>query len=58
MREKMINHIKQLLSRDGGFDEDYEDFLDFAVPQTDADIEALTDEQLIKLLEIYGTFLG
>lgn len=58
MREKVVNHIKQLLARDGGFDESYEDHLDFAVPESDADIDALTDEQLIKLLEIYGCFMG
>jgi len=58
MRDKVVNHIQKLLARDGGFDPDYEDHLGFPVPQTDAEIDALTDEQLIELLEIYGIFMG
>ena len=58
MRDKVVAHLKKLLVDDDGFDEDYEDILGFAVPQTEAEIDALTDEQLIKLLEVYGTFLG
>jgi hypothetical protein len=58
MRNKVINHIKGLLAKDGGFDPDYEEHLGFPVPQSDVEIEALTDEQLILFLETYGIFLG
>jgi hypothetical protein len=58
MREKVVAHLKKLRANDGGFDEDYEEILGFSVPTSDEEIEALTDEQLILLLEIYGTFMG
>ena len=58
MRDKVVARLKKLLETDGGFDEDYEEILGFAVPQSPAEIDALTDEQLIQLLEIYGAFLG
>ena len=58
MRAKVVAHLQKLLATDGGFDEDYEDILGFALPKSDAEVAALTDEQLIQLLEIYGTFLG
>ncbi len=58
MRDKVVNHIKSLLAQDEAFDPDLEEFAGFPMPTSDEEIEALTDEQLIKLLELYGTFLG
>jgi hypothetical protein len=58
MRDKVVARLKKLLETDGGFDEGYEEIVGFPVPQSATEIDALTDEQLIQLLEIYGAFLG
>ena len=57
MREKVIARLEELLEQDESFN-GYEDFLDFPPPLFPEDIKDLTDEQLIKLLEVYNTFLG
>ena len=57
MREKVIARLEELLEQDESFNE-YEELLDFPPPLFPEDIKDLTDEQLIKLLEVYGTFLG
>ena len=58
MRTKVINYLKKTLAEDGGFDPEYEDYTGFPMPTNDQEIEALSDEQMIELLAIYGTFLG
>ena len=57
MREKVIARLEQLLEESESFNE-YEEFLDFPPPLFPEDIKDLTDEQLIRLLEVYGTFTG
>ena len=58
MREKIIARLKELfIECDGEFAE-YADVAGLSVPESPNDIENLTDEELIKLLEIYGQFLG
>ena len=58
MRNKVVKYLKERLAEDGGFDPCYEDHIGFPVPTTEEEIEALSDEQLIELLSIYGTFMG
>lgn len=57
MREKVIARLEQLLEESESFN-DYEEFLDFPLPLFPEDIKDLTDEQLIRLLEVYGMFTG
>lgn len=56
MRAKVIARCKVLLQEQG--DIGSEDFLSFPQPTTPQEIDVLTDEQLIELLETNGMFEG
>lgn len=56
MRDKVIARLKALLQTQGQVG--LEDFLSFPPPTTDAEIDALTDDQLIEALETNGMFEG
>jgi len=57
-RDKVIDRLKELLKESGYEGVGSEEFLTFSQPTTNAEIDALTDEQLIEVLETHGMFEG
>jgi len=57
MRDKVIARLKKIFDEQDGYVGAAE-FLSFDMPQSKEEIETLTDEQLIDLLETNGMFEG